>query len=63
MISWNLASATCNPTFVVDFGRITEPCLPSSNLDGGTKVGYVPKCQCFWFGVMWKFTKLWSTKL
>ena len=46
MIRRNLASATSNPTFEADFGRITESCQPSSNLKGGTKVGYVSKCQC-----------------
>ena len=52
MISRNLVSATSNPTFEVGFGGLTEPCLPSSNLEGGTKVGYIPRCQCSWFDVM-----------
>ncbi len=52
MISRNLVSATSNPTFEVGFGRITEPCPPSSDLEDGMKVGYMPRCQCSWFGVM-----------
>lgn len=52
MISNDLASATCIPTFEVGFSVITEPCPPSRLLKGRTAVGYIPKCQCSMYGVM-----------